>query len=245
MKPFTIAIALEAASCVPTRSIHTEGGRAHDRAQHDPRRASGRAADGRAGDPEVVERRRREDRAVDAADDAVDDVLRGGLRHAAAHRLPGEVSGRLRPAKTWKPIEQATMSYGHGLSVNLVQLARATRSSPTTASSSRSRCSRRTAPSRAPVIKRETARAVRHMLELATQPGGTAPEGAGAGLSRRRQDRDRAQERRAAYTTKYVASFVGFAPLSNPRLDRRGDDRRALRRRSTTAATSPGRCSRT
>jgi len=39
--------------------------------------------------------------------------------------FPGEVSGRLRPAKSWKPIEQATISYGHGISVNLVQLARA------------------------------------------------------------------------------------------------------------------------
>ena len=39
--------------------------------------------------------------------------------------FPGEVAGRLRPAKTWKPIEQATMAYGHGISVNLVQLARA------------------------------------------------------------------------------------------------------------------------
>jgi cell division protein FtsI (penicillin-binding protein 3) len=39
--------------------------------------------------------------------------------------FPGEVSGRLRPWKTWRPIEQATMSYGHGISVSLIQLARA------------------------------------------------------------------------------------------------------------------------
>ncbi len=31
--------------------------------------------------------------------------------------FPGEVGGRLRPARTWRPIEQATMSYGHGISV--------------------------------------------------------------------------------------------------------------------------------
>jgi cell division protein FtsI (penicillin-binding protein 3) len=39
--------------------------------------------------------------------------------------FPGEVAGRLRPAKSWHPVEQATMAYGHGISVNLVQLARA------------------------------------------------------------------------------------------------------------------------
>jgi len=39
--------------------------------------------------------------------------------------FPGVVSGRLRPYKTWRPIEQATMSYGYGLSTSLFQLARA------------------------------------------------------------------------------------------------------------------------
>ena len=39
--------------------------------------------------------------------------------------FPGAVTGRLRPYKTWRPIEQATMSYGYGLSASLFQLARA------------------------------------------------------------------------------------------------------------------------
>ncbi|MFN4148980.1 MAG: peptidoglycan D,D-transpeptidase FtsI family protein, partial [Rhodocyclaceae bacterium] len=39
--------------------------------------------------------------------------------------FPGEAAGRLRPWKQWRPIEQATMSYGHGVSVTLIQLARA------------------------------------------------------------------------------------------------------------------------
>ena len=45
----------------------------------------------------------------------------------AAPRLgfPGEAAGRLREAKTWRPIEQATMAFGHGISVSLIQLARA------------------------------------------------------------------------------------------------------------------------
>src|SRR5207249_5501543 len=39
--------------------------------------------------------------------------------------FPGEAAGKLRPYRSWRPIEQATMSYGHGISVSLVQLARA------------------------------------------------------------------------------------------------------------------------
>ncbi|MCV4639249.1 penicillin-binding transpeptidase domain-containing protein, partial [Escherichia coli] len=38
--------------------------------------------------------------------------------------FPGEAGGRLRPAASWKPVEQATMSYGHGMSVTLMQMAR-------------------------------------------------------------------------------------------------------------------------
>jgi cell division protein FtsI (penicillin-binding protein 3) len=33
-------------------------------------------------------------------------------------QFPGAVTGRLRPYKTWRPIEQATMSYGYGLSAS-------------------------------------------------------------------------------------------------------------------------------
>ena len=61
-----------------------------------------------------------------AARGNVADVRRARLRPAArGSAFPGEVGGRLRPFKTWRPIEQATMSYGHGISVTLMQLARA------------------------------------------------------------------------------------------------------------------------
>ena len=47
-----------------------------------------------------------------------------GFGQAPNLGFPGEVNGRLRPWKNWRPIEQATMSYGHGIAVSLVQLAR-------------------------------------------------------------------------------------------------------------------------
>ena len=48
-----------------------------------------------------------------------------GLGQAPQLGFPGAVAGRLRPHRNWKQIAQAVMSYGHGLSVSLMQLARA------------------------------------------------------------------------------------------------------------------------
>lgn len=56
-----------------------------------------------------------------------------GFGQAPNLGFPGEVNGRLRPWKNWRPIEQATMSYGHGISISLVQLARAYTVLPVTA----------------------------------------------------------------------------------------------------------------
>jgi cell division protein FtsI (penicillin-binding protein 3) len=48
-----------------------------------------------------------------------------GFGTIAHVHFPGEASGKLRTYKTWHPIEQATISYGNGISVTLLQLARA------------------------------------------------------------------------------------------------------------------------
>ena len=133
--------------------------------------------------------------------------------------FPGEVAGRLRPAKTWKPIEQATMAYGHGISVNLVQLARAY-----TVFSSDGELKPATlfkgsgAIAGRPVIKADTALAVRRMLELAVGPGGTAPKAQVAGYRVAGKTGTAHKLEGRGYTNKYVSSFVGFAPASAPRL---------------------------
>ena len=133
--------------------------------------------------------------------------------------FPGEVAGRLRPAKTWKPIEQATMAYGHGISVNLVQLARAYtvfasegQLKPATLFKAGSSVAGR------PVMKAETALAVRRMLELAVLPGGTAPKAQVAGYRVAGKTGTAHKLAGRGYTNKYVSSFVGFAPASAPRL---------------------------
>jgi cell division protein FtsI (penicillin-binding protein 3) len=135
--------------------------------------------------------------------------------------FPGEVSGRLRPWKTWRPIEQATMSFGHGISVSLIQLARAytvfardgdlVPLSLTRVASARPRGEQ--------VFSPQTAREVRAMLEMAVRPGGTAPRAQIPGYRVAGKTGTARKLEGGRYTTKkYVASFVGFAPASDPRL---------------------------
>jgi cell division protein FtsI (penicillin-binding protein 3) len=133
--------------------------------------------------------------------------------------FPGEVAGRLRSAKTWKPIEQATMAYGHGISVNLVQLARAYTIFASDGELKAATLLKGSGPvAGRPVVGRETALAVRRMLELAVQPGGTAPKAQVPGYRVAGKTGTAHKLEGRGYTNKYVSSFVGFAPVSGPRL---------------------------
>lgn len=137
--------------------------------------------------------------------------------------FPGEVGGRLRPWKQWRPVEQATMSYGHGISVSLMQMARAytvfardgdlipltlTRSEDAGASQGGA----------LPIFSPKTARAVRVMLEMAVRPGGTARKAQVTGYRVAGKTGTAYKVEGGQYVKKYIASFVGFAPVSDPRL---------------------------
>ena len=133
--------------------------------------------------------------------------------------FPGEVSGRLRAHATWKPIEQATMSYGHGISVSLLQLARAYTIFATDGRLVPLTLLKRDKPAElTPVLKPETARSLRTMLELAVQPGGTAPRAQIAGYRVGGKTGTAHKLEGRHYGSKYISSFVGLAPASNPRL---------------------------
>ena len=134
--------------------------------------------------------------------------------------FPGEVTGRVRPAKTWKPIEQATMAYGHGISVSLVQLARSysifARDGDLVPISL---VKVDTPPPAQNVISAETAREVRAMLESVVSPGGTAPRAQIMGYRVAGKTGTAHKQENGAYAAnKSISSFVGFAPVSNPRL---------------------------
>jgi cell division protein FtsI (penicillin-binding protein 3) len=134
--------------------------------------------------------------------------------------FPGEVGGRLRDYQHWRPIEQATMSYGHGISVSLLQLARAYTVFCTDGVLQPLTLLKRDGPVRGQrVISPGTAVAVRTMMETVVQPGGTAVRAqvmgyrvAGkTGTAHKLEGHGYAEDR-------YVSSFVGLAPASAPRL---------------------------
>ena len=143
-----------------------------------------------------------------------------GLGQRPQLPFPGVVSGKLRAYKTWKPIEQATMSYGYGLSTSLFQLARAYSvfgrdgelvpvtllKAPGTAAGVR-------------VLQPQTAQAMRHMLHLVTQNGGTAPKAQTMGYSvGGKTGTAHKQEGKGYADRKYRGFFVGVAPVETPRI---------------------------
>ncbi|MBC3870593.1 peptidoglycan D,D-transpeptidase FtsI family protein [Undibacterium oligocarboniphilum] len=133
--------------------------------------------------------------------------------------FPGAVAGRLRNYKNWRPIEQATMSYGHGVSVSLIQMARAymifARDGdliPLTFEKSSER------PAGHRVISEKTAQQMRLMMEAVTEPGGTATQARIAGYRVAGKTGTAHKLEGGHYVKKYVGDFVGFAPVSNPRV---------------------------
>jgi cell division protein FtsI (penicillin-binding protein 3) len=134
--------------------------------------------------------------------------------------FPGEVGGRLRPPDTWRPIEQATMAYGSGISVTLMQLARAYMVFARDGDLIPLTLTRADGPPPPDtrVFSEETAREVRAMMEMVVEPGGTAPRAQIPGYSVAGKTGTERKLEGGVYVRKYVASFVGFAPASDPRL---------------------------
>lgn len=134
--------------------------------------------------------------------------------------FPGVVAGRLRNFKTWKPIEQATMSYGYGLSVSLFQLAQAytvfARDGEllplTLVKSDESVQGQR-------VFKVQDVQEMRRMLHTVTAPGGTAPKAQTMGYSvGGKTGTAHKQEGKGYAGHKYRGFFVGLAPIESPRI---------------------------
>ncbi|WP_153145475.1 penicillin-binding protein 2 [Dechloromonas sp. H13] len=134
--------------------------------------------------------------------------------------FPGEVTGRLRPWKNWRPIEQATMSYGHGISVSLIQLARAYSVFARDGDLIPLTLLKVDQPAvhGVPVFTAQTAREMRAMLEMAAGPEGTAPKARVPGYRVGGKTGTAHKLVGGAYANKYVSAFVGFAPVSDPRL---------------------------
>jgi cell division protein FtsI (penicillin-binding protein 3) len=143
-----------------------------------------------------------------------------GLGQKPQLPFPGMTGGRVRPYKTWRPIEQATMSYGYGISASLFQVARAytmfARDGevvPATLMKAEGQVHGTR------VISVETARAMRKMLQMAAGPGGTGPKAQTMGYSvGGKSGTAHKQEGKGYASKKYRGFFVGLAPIEAPRI---------------------------
>ena len=219
MKPFTTALALEAGKFKPSTLIDTAPGKL--------KIGSATIGDTKPHGTLTVEEVLQKSSNVGTVKMAMTmppqqmwDMFAGvGFGQPPQIGFPGAVAGRVRPHRSWKPIEQATMSYGHGISVSLVQLARAYtvftadgRVLPLSMLRSDE------APAGVQVFSPKTARAVSHMLEMAAGPGGTAPKAQVPGYRVAGKTGTAYKQENGRYVRKYIASFVGYAPVSDPRL---------------------------
>ena len=134
--------------------------------------------------------------------------------------LLGAVTGRLRPAAAWRPVEKATIAYGYGISVSLLQLAHAYLVFARDGDVVPVSVLRVDAPPPAVrVLSAATVAKVRRMLEMAASPDGTAPAARIAGYRVAGKTGTARKLRDGRYSTEaYVSSFVGFAPASDPKV---------------------------
>lgn len=137
--------------------------------------------------------------------------------------FPGVVSGRLRPYKTWRPIEQATMSYGYGLSASLFQMARAYTVFGHDGQIIDATLLKNDEPAAGvQVFSAKTALEVRKMLQMAAGPGGTGQKAQTMGYSVGGKSGTAYKQVGKSYGTdkdrKYRGWFVGMAPIDKPRV---------------------------
>ena len=221
MKPFTAGFAIESGRFTPNTVIDTEGGKL----RIGPATIHDAHPDGALTVAQVIQKSSNVGAAKMALTLAPEYMYTGfsnlGFGKLPHSGFPGEVSGRLRPYKTWRPIEQATMAYGHGISVSLLQLARAY---TVFASDGKLRDislikQAQPMPSER-VFSAHTALAVRSMLEMVVMPGGTAPRAQVMGyrVAGKTGTAHKVDGHGGYSPDRYVASFVGFAPASDPRL---------------------------
>lgn len=143
-----------------------------------------------------------------------------GFGRAPQIGFPGATSGRLRPGKSWRPIEQATISYGHGVTVSLMQLVRAYTALARNGDAidlTLFKRSEKESLKGEQVFKPETARRMRAMMMDTVKKGGTASNVRAAGYSVAGKTGTANKVKNGQYTRDVVASFVGIVPATQPR----------------------------
>ena len=134
--------------------------------------------------------------------------------------FPGVAAGKLRPAKSWRPVDQSRLAYGYGLSASLLQMARSyTVFSRDGEVIPLTMVRRDGDPEGVRIFKPETARTLRHMLQLAAGPEGTAPLAQTMGYSVGGKSGTAHKQEGGGYAKdKYRSWFVGLSPIDAPRV---------------------------
>ncbi len=220
LKPFTIAVALDSGKFLPNTIIDTTPGliRIGDRTIRDVHNygvltvASVIEKSSNVGASKI---------ALALNKQKIWDELRSlGFGQPTGSQLPGEAIGLLKPFSSWVPVEQASISFGYGISVTPLQLARAYSAIANDGKSVPLTLLRRETPVvEARVMTAATARRLQSMLELAVSDNGT---GKAAQVADYRVAGKTGTVRKltpSGYSQdQYVAWFAGFAPASDPRL---------------------------
>jgi len=219
MKPFTVALALETGRVTPSTPIQTAPGRITITGST----ISDSHPHGVLTVAEVIQKSSNVGTVKMAmqmpAREMWEMYTAIGLGQKPRIDFPGAVTGRLRPYKSWRPVEQATMSYGYGLSASLFQLARAYTVFARDGELIPVTIQRQDEPAVGQrVMSAKTAQQVREMLRLAAGPGGTAPQAQAIGYSVGGKTGTARKQEGRSYTNKYRAWFVGLAPVGEPRI---------------------------
>jgi cell division protein FtsI (penicillin-binding protein 3) len=144
---------------------------------------------------------------------------RAGFGQAPQAGFPRAAPGRLWPVKTWRPLQQASMAFGYGVSVSLLQLARAYLAFARDGDIPALTLQRAVGtPISVRLVQPQTARTMRAILERVASPEGTAPAARVPGYRVAGKTGTARKASAGGYTGTYIASFVGFAPVSDPRI---------------------------
>jgi cell division protein FtsI (penicillin-binding protein 3) len=221
LKPFTVALAMDTGRVKPTTLIDTGPGRYVINGAP----ISDTKAHGVISVAEIIEMSSNIGTSKIAlnmpAQEMWEMFTEAGFGQQPKFGFPGAVAGRVRPYKSWRPIEQATMSYGNGISVSLLQLARGYLMFARNGDMIPLSFQKVTElPVGQQVIKPKTARDMREMLErVVSGAHGTAKQAQVAGyrVGGKTGTAYKVENGRYAMPRKYIGSFVGMVPMSDPR----------------------------
>jgi cell division protein FtsI (penicillin-binding protein 3) len=147
-------------------------------------------------------------------------MTRFGLGSLTTSGFPGESAGLLTPYNHWRDINQATLAYGYGISVTPLQLAQAYAVLGSNGVARPVSLVALEAPADGErVLAKDSAAAVRRMLEEVVRPGGTGTKAAVTGYRVAGKTGTAWKFATGGYSKdKYISIFAGLAPASDPQL---------------------------